>query len=97
LAVIEELNISIGQIPLRLRIPEKALFEQASARYAQFLSVSPHALPISLRACELAEMTARFAGVKNPVSAWHQQPRSASAARAFIPAQLVQIAAAHAG
>jgi len=50
LAVIEELNISIGQIPLRLRIPEKALFEQASARYAQFLSVSPHALPISLHA-----------------------------------------------
>ncbi|HVA71987.1 MAG TPA: radical SAM protein [Candidatus Limnocylindrales bacterium] len=48
------------------------------------------------RACELAEMTARFAGVKNPVSAWHQQPRSTSAARAFIPAHLVQIAAAQA-
>lgn len=29
----------------------------------------------SERACELAETNARLAGVENPVSAWHEQPR----------------------
>ncbi|MGH9709736.1 MAG: radical SAM/SPASM domain-containing protein [Candidatus Acidiferrales bacterium] len=45
------------------------------------------------RACELAEMKARLAGVGNPVSAWHAQPRPVQSAKTFIPAQLIQIAA----
>ncbi|MHB8412947.1 MAG: radical SAM protein [Candidatus Acidiferrales bacterium] len=47
------------------------------------------------RACELAEMKARLAGVQNPVSAWHAQPLAARSANTFVPAQLVQINAVH--
>jgi AdoMet-dependent heme synthase len=41
------------------------------------------------RACELAEMKARVAGVENPVSAWHAQNNGKSAGRG--PTSLVQI------
>ncbi|MHB8754860.1 MAG: radical SAM protein [Candidatus Acidiferrales bacterium] len=47
------------------------------------------------RACELAEMKARLAGVQHAVSAWHEQPKSARSVNTFVPAQLVQINAAH--
>lgn len=47
------------------------------------------------RACELAEMKARLAGVQNPVSAWHAQPQPVRSANTFVPAKLVQIAASH--
>ncbi|MHB8412949.1 MAG: hypothetical protein ACYDDI_13530 [Candidatus Acidiferrales bacterium] len=52
LALSEELNISIGEIPLCLHIPETALREKASARYSQFFRESPEALPIFLQAAE---------------------------------------------
>lgn len=47
------------------------------------------------RACELAEMKARLAGVENPVSAWHALPPQSRRSIPFVPAQLVQIASLH--
>ncbi|MHB8754858.1 MAG: hypothetical protein ACYC92_07870 [Candidatus Acidiferrales bacterium] len=52
LALSEELNISIGEIPLRLHIPEITLREKASARYSRFFRESPEALPIFLQDAE---------------------------------------------
>ena len=49
---IGQLNISIGEIPLCLHIPEKKLLEKACSRYAQFFSASPDALPIFLQAAD---------------------------------------------
>ncbi len=45
------------------------------------------------RACELAEMKARLAGMENPVSAWNAQPRKMQvmAHASEIPSPLVQI------
>ncbi len=48
MALPEQLSISIGNIPMRLHIPEGILREKARERYAQFLDDAPDALPIFL-------------------------------------------------
>jgi hypothetical protein len=59
LAFSEELNISIGSIPLRLHISEESLHEKALGRYAQFLDDAPDALPIFLNA---QKVTTKYLG-----------------------------------
>jgi hypothetical protein len=49
----EQLSISIGNIPLRLHIPEGTLHEKARERYAQFLDDAPDALPIFLNSLNI--------------------------------------------
>lgn len=42
----EQLNLSIGNVPLRLHIPEEELREKARVRYAQFLMDTSNGLPV---------------------------------------------------
>lgn len=42
----EQLNVSIGNVPLCLHIPEEELREKARLRYAQFLEDVPGGLPV---------------------------------------------------
>ena len=43
------LNISIGSVPLSLRIPENVLYEKAHSRYREFTAPSASGLPVHLR------------------------------------------------
>ena len=48
----EQLNISIGNVPLRLHIPEGELRDKAYQRYAQFLEDSPGGLPVFMKSAK---------------------------------------------
>ncbi|MFZ0211098.1 MAG: hypothetical protein WBE20_09905 [Candidatus Acidiferrales bacterium] len=52
LTQVEQLAISIGQIPLHLQIPDRGLFEKACGRYAHFLGASPDSLWIQMQTGE---------------------------------------------
>ena len=62
----EQLNISIGQIPLSLQIAEQDLFAKALQRYEKFLGQSAEALPIFVRASAERDEFAGRAIARNP-------------------------------
>jgi hypothetical protein len=68
----EQLNISIGSVPLCLHIPERELHEKARVRYAQFLKETSDGLPVFMNAvgCHNERMTGLSEGHGDSSYTW---------------------------